>query len=99
MSYPVFSNRVSCRILIQPAIRISGLTKPVNFLKGTDGLAALAKERDLPLLRPALRQSEPDLLGGHRPIAVGRRFAERLGGATYGNSLSVLLVAQCALRR
>ncbi len=67
-------------MLIPPgALRVLVATKPVDFRKGMDGLAALVKEqlkadpflgRDLLLPRETRRQSEANLLGRHWPVPV-----------------------------
>ena len=66
-------------MLIPPGpIRVLVATKPVDFRKGMDGLAALVKEQlkadpfsaDLLFSLQARRQSEADLLGRHGPVPV-----------------------------
>ena len=75
-------------MLIPPGpIRVLVATKPVDFRKGMDGLAALVKEQlkadpfsgvIFAFVRSA-GQSETDLLGGHGPVL----FAKRLEGGKF----------------
>ena len=69
---------MSSGMLIPPGpIRVLMATKPVDFRKGMDGLAALVKEQfqadpfsGVIFCFRAKRQSEVGLLGRHRPVPV-----------------------------
>ena len=61
------------------AVRVLVATKPVDFRKGAEGLAALVRDvmqrrsvlrRGLRVPRQARRPGEADLLGRHGPVPV-----------------------------